>query len=105
MYKIFITDEFKRDFNKYDKSIQDQIEKVIEQLKSNPYAGKQLNYKFFREKKIGNYRIYYLIYDKYVVVSIVALSKKRNQQQIIDKIKMLFPYYEEEIKKRFNLKI
>lgn len=50
-YKIFITEEFKRDFNKCDKSIRDRIEKEVEKLKDNPYTGKQLGYKFLEKRK------------------------------------------------------
>ena len=50
-YEIFTTDEFERDFDKFDKSLQNQITKEIEQLRKNPYVGKPLGYKFFREKK------------------------------------------------------
>ena len=31
-YKIFLTEEFKRDFNKCDKSIRDKIEKEVEKI-------------------------------------------------------------------------
>lgn len=99
MYKIFTTEEFDRDFDKLDRSLQIQIENEIEQLEINPFAGKPLGYKFFREKKVKNYRIYYLIYEDYVV----ALSSKKDQQEAIDKIKVLIPYYKEEIKKKLNL--
>jgi len=58
MYKIFTTDEFKRDFNKLDNSIQKQIEKEINQLETNPFVGKPLGYRFFREKKVQNHRFY-----------------------------------------------
>ena len=104
-YKIFLTEEFKRDFNKCDKSIKDKIEKEVEKLKENPYTGKPLGYKFFREKKVENYRFYYLIYENYIVVYVIAISTKKDQQQVIDKIKILLPVYEEEIKKRFNFEI
>jgi mRNA-degrading endonuclease RelE of RelBE toxin-antitoxin system len=104
-YKIFLTEEFKKDFNKCDKSIRDRIEEEVEKLKENPYTGKPLGYKFFREKKIDNYRFYYLIYKSYVVVYIIAISTKKDQQQVIDKIKMLFPFYEEDIKKKFSSEI
>ncbi len=51
-YKIYTTEEFDRDFRKLDGSLQQQIEKEIGQLETNPYVGKPLGYKFFREKKI-----------------------------------------------------
>jgi len=102
MFKIFTTEEFDRDFEKLDNSIKIQIEKEINQLINNPYAGKHLGYKFFREKKVKNYRIYYLIYEDYVVVFVIAVSSKKDQQQAIDKIKYLMPYYREQIKIRLG---
>lgn len=102
MYKIFTTDEFDAKFNKLDHSLQIQINKAIEQLENDPFVGKPLGYEFFREKKINNYRVYYLVYGDYLVVFIITLSDKKDQQATIDKIKFLMPYYKEEIKKRFS---
>jgi len=103
MFKIFTTEEFDKDFEKLDTSIKRMIDNEIKQLEINPYVGKPLGYKFFREKKVKNYRFYYLIYEEYVVVFVVAISGKKDQQKAIDKIRLLMPYYKEEIKKKFNL--
>ena len=103
MFKIFTTEEFDKLFSKLDKSLQKQIEKEIEQLQINPDVGKPLGYKFFREKKVKNYRIYYLVYEEYVVVFVITLSGKKDQQKAIDTIKNLIPIYREEIKKKLNL--
>ena len=100
MFKIFTTEEFDRDFEKLDKSLQIQITKEIDQLKINAFAGKPLGYKFFREKRVKNYRIYFLIYEDYVVVFVIAISDKKDQQMVINKIKHLIPYYREKIKKK-----
>ncbi len=64
MYKIFKTSEFEKKFDQLDSNLQRQIEKEISQLETNPYLGKHLGYKLFREKKIRGYRIYYLIYEE-----------------------------------------
>ena len=103
MYKILTTEEFDRDFEKLDTSIQRMIDGEIKQLEANPHIGKPLGYKFFREKKVRNYRFYYLVYDEYVVVFVVAISSKKDQQKAIDKIRLLMPYYKEEIKRKLNL--
>ena len=102
-YKIFTTDEFNHRFSKLDRQLQEQIRKEIDQLGDNPYAGKPLGYTFFREKKIQNYRFYYLIYDEFVVVFVITMSTKKDQQNAINKIKYLIPYYREEIKKKAQL--
>ena len=101
-YKIHTTEEFDKKFDKIDKSLQLQIENEIEQLETNPYVGKPLGYKFFREKKVGSYRFYYLIYEEYVVVFVITISDKKGQQKAIDTIRNLIPHYKEEIKKRLN---
>lgn len=98
-----ITDEFDHDFQKLDHSLQIQISKEISQLEQNPYVGKPLGFTFFREKKVHNYRVYYLVYDDYVLVFVIALSTKKDQQEVINKIKHLLPYYKEEVKKKFNV--
>ncbi len=102
-YRIFITEQFEKDFNKLDNSLQRQIGKEIQQLESNPHSGKPLVYAFLREKKVRNYRIYYLIYEQYVVVFVVAVSNKKDQQEAINAIKKLIPYYREKIKEKVNL--
>ena len=102
-YKIFTTDEFDKRYKRLDQQLQREIAKEIDQLEENPYSGKPLGYKFFREKKVMNYRVYYLVYDEYVVVFVITISTKRDQQDAIDKIKALIPHYQEEIRKKLNL--
>ena len=101
-YEVYTTDEFDRDFERLDNSLKIQIDNEIEQLEINPYVGRSLNYKFFREKKVKNFRIYFLVYEGYVVVFVIALSSKKYQQKVIDTIKTLIPYYKEEIKKKLS---
>jgi mRNA-degrading endonuclease RelE of RelBE toxin-antitoxin system len=101
-YTIFTTEEFDRDFERLDKSVQMQIEAELNQVQNNPFVGKPLGYPFFREKKVHNLRMFYLIYKEYVIVFIIALSDKKDQQETIDKIKYLMPYYKDEIRKKFT---
>ena len=84
MYKVFTTDEFDKRFKKLDSQLQRGISKEIDQLEENPFSGKPLSYKFFREKKVMNYRIYYLVYEEYVVVFVITISSKKDQQDTID---------------------
>ena len=102
MFRIFTTEEFDRDFNKLDGFDKNRINKELGQIEINPYVGKPLGYKFFREKKVGGYWFYYLIYEEHVVVFVISISTKKNQQSAINKIKNLIPYYREEIKKKLN---
>ena len=101
-YEIFTTEQFDSEFSKLDTSLKIQIERIFEQLEEDPYVGKPLGYKFFREKKIKNNRVYYLIYEEYIVVFVITISDKKEQQKTINTIKHLIPYYQEEIKKKLK---
>ena len=60
----------------------------------NPYVGDSLGYRFFREKRVGGKRVYYLVYEDLKAVLMVAISDKKTQQETIDEIKSrLQDYY------------
>lgn len=101
MYRIYKTDEYSNRFKGLDKAIQMEVDRAVEKLGHDPFIGKPLGYKFFREKKIGKFRLYFLIYEEYVIVSLIAISNKKDQQDTINKIKKLIPGYREEVKKMF----
>jgi mRNA-degrading endonuclease RelE of RelBE toxin-antitoxin system len=85
-YAVYTTASFEKEISKlsdFDKKI---IEDIYQQLAANPYVGDQLRYKFFREKRIREKRIYYLIYDDLSAVLIVAFGGKKEQDETIEKI-------------------
>ncbi|MDO8625273.1 MAG: type II toxin-antitoxin system RelE/ParE family toxin [Candidatus Diapherotrites archaeon] len=102
-WRVLTTREFDAAFEKLDRSIRPQIEKEIAQLESNPLVGKPLGYRFFREKKAGKHRMYYLIYEELVIVFVVGLSDKKGQQKAIAAIRQMIPFYREEVRNRFTL--
>ena len=88
MYKVFRTQEFDRYVVRI-LSVEEQreVERLqYGQLAHSPYVGKPLRYPFFREKRLGGKRIYYLIYDDLRCVLLVAASTKKHQQYVIDQI-------------------
>jgi mRNA-degrading endonuclease RelE of RelBE toxin-antitoxin system len=88
IWSIEITEIFEHNFNKLiPKNLQDSLKKQIFKLKENPYVGKPLGYRYFREKKIKKWRIYYLIYESRLVIYFIDVSDKKSQQIVIDKIK------------------
>ncbi len=103
-YEIYATEEFLDDYEKLSKAEKDRIEKIKEQLKVNPYTGKPLGYKFFREKRVNRKRIYFLIYEDIVIVLFVAISDKKTQQATIDAIKMAFEAYKKDVYDKFGKK-
>ncbi len=102
MFKVLTTEEFDKDFSKLDNSVKVRFDKAIEQIKEKPFTGKPLGYDFFREKKIDKYRIYYLIYESCLVVFVIAMSEKKDQEATIEKVKKLIPFYREETKRLFK---
>ncbi|MBI4016070.1 MAG: type II toxin-antitoxin system RelE/ParE family toxin [Candidatus Aenigmarchaeota archaeon] len=99
---IRTTEQFEKYFDKLDNSIRLQIIEKAQQLKMNPYLGTPLGYDFFREKRVMNYRFYYLIYGDMSTILFMAISSKKDQQQVIDRIQLLIPFYKEEIRKQIN---
>lgn len=98
-YKVFLTQTFETKLEGTEKSFKEWFEKILDQLTENPFVGKPLSVKWFREKKFKKYRIYYLIYENVQSVYIVNLSDKKDQQKIINSIILLLDVYKKEIEK------
>ena len=96
-YAVYITKNFEKEISKLSKFETNKIKKIFLKLKKNPYTGNPIKYKFFREKRIKEKRIYYLIYEDLSAILIVAFGGKREQQQTIDKIIKYLPEFEKYI--------
>jgi hypothetical protein len=70
-----------------DKNERDWIEKVREKFRDYP-TGKPLGYKWFREKKYLNKRLYYLIDEESKKILFVSFASKKEQQEVINFIKL-----------------
>ena len=98
-YEVFRSASFQKEISKYDKNIQDRIDKIEDKLMYNPEYGNPLCTKWFRESRFENYRIYYLVYDDLKAVYIVAISSKKDQQKTINTVKLFLEFFREEIEK------
>ena len=99
MVRVVSTKEFDAWERLMPKDYQEQIEKIIKQLKETWQVGRPLGYPFFREKKLGKYRLYFLVYEEIDTVLLVTMSDKKAQQETIDKIKHELDIYKDIIKK------
>ena len=99
MARVLSTKEFDTWEKLLPKDYQEQIQGFIKELKQNYNPGRPLGYPFFREKKMGKYRMYFLIYEDVDTVLLVTISDKKAQQDIIDTIKSQLDYYKELIRK------
>jgi len=88
MFKLFTTTEFDEEFADLDKSEQIKVKKILKQIKErrdevgDPLSGLS----FFREKRFGGKRVYFLIYKDMLVVLAIGISDKKAQQSTINKI-------------------
>jgi hypothetical protein len=101
-YAVYTLNVFDKEINKlsiFDKKI---IENMYLKLKENPYIGDQIRYKFFREKRIREKRIYFLIYDDLKIVLMIAIGGKKAQEETINEIVKYFPEYRKYAEKLSN---
>lgn len=98
-YGVFRSISFQEEISKYDKNIQDRVDKIEDKLIDNPEYGNPLGTKWFRESRFENYRIYYLIYEDLSAIYMIAISEKKNQQKTINTIRLFLEFFREEIEK------
>ena len=78
MYRVFKAPKFEKKINKnLEKSEINELNKFINNLKKGKISGKILSYEFFREKKIGGKRIYFLIYEDFNIILLISISNKK----------------------------
>ena len=99
VYSVYTTESFDREFNKLYTSDKEIIQKMFLQLKENPHVGDQLRFPFFREKRLREKRVYYLIYEDLSAVLMVSIGGKKAQKETIDEIVKLLPEFKEYMKK------
>lgn len=56
-----------------------RIGKIEEELAQKGFSGKPLGYDFFREKRLNDKRVYFLVYDDLKIVLMVAVSDKMSE--------------------------
>ena len=98
-FKIYHSRRFDRELVKYNKSFQNRVDKIENEIVKNPYTGNPLNVKWFREKRYNKYRIYFLIYEDLQSAIMVGISEKKDQQKIINTIRLLFDFFRKELEK------
>lgn len=88
MFRVFTTEEFDRDYGRLEGSEQKRVDKILEQLiERGEEVGRPLaGLSFFREKKFGGKRLYFLVYREALIVLAIAISDKKAQQATINKI-------------------
>lgn len=86
MNEVYETEPFSEICAALEKKEQEWIEKIKEQLSENLSVGKPLRYDWFREKKLDNKRLYFIINEKTKKAILLAFGPKKEQQKIINHI-------------------
>ena len=103
VYRIFTTKEFDEDFDSLDSSEKSRVRKIMDQLKEKgDFVGKPLRYPYFREKKFEGKRLYFLVYQDYMVILALAIGNKKTQQETINKIIAELQNYKDIIEKKIK---
>ena len=90
-YAVYTTESFEKETEKLSKFDKERIQKIFLQLKENPYVGGQIRFRFFREKRLDEKRIYYLIYEELNAILVITFGGKKEQEETIDEIVKFFP--------------
>ena len=97
VFKVFHSKAFDDKLEKFSREFKEWVEKIEDRLINNPYAGDPLGVRWFREKKHGKFRIYFLIYEDLTSVFMVNISEKKDQQRVINTVKLLLDLYRAEL--------
>ena len=98
-YAVYVTKSFEKEMEKISKFEKEILQKIFSQLKGNPYVGDSVRYRFLREKRVREKRIYYLVYDDLNSILVVALGGKKAQKETINEIIRYLPEFREYLKK------
>jgi len=105
MFTVFIGNNIKKQMYKWDSHENILANNIFQKLAVDPFQGRPLNHPQLREKRIRDKRLYYLVFEDLKIVFIVNFSSKKNQQQIINAIKLMISDYRkiaEEISKQLS---
>ena len=99
IFRVFRAEWYDKKFVKLEKFEQERVSKFEQQLKLEPYTGKPLGYRFFREKKFDGKRLLFLVYEEHNIVFLITITDKKAQQHEIDLIKAQLDIYKETVDK------
>ncbi len=101
-YQVFVSETVEKKVRKFAPHLRKKLKKLKRMLEKNPFTGKPLRYNFFREKKWGPFRVYYLIIKDMLIVFIIEFGEKKGQQRTIDYILMHLDRIIAEIRKKYR---
>lgn len=95
VFRVFRSEWYEKKLNRLDSSEIKHVGEFEQRLKSEPYSGKPLGYKFFREKKFDGKRLLFLVYEEHKAIFLITITDKKAQQHEIDMIKSNLDIYKD----------
>lgn len=86
MNEVFELEVFAKHCLRLEKDEVEWIGRIKDQIKSNLLVGKPLRFSWFREKKLCNMRLFYVINEKTQKALLIAFESKKDQQKVIDNL-------------------
>jgi len=84
-FKVILTQESKKDFDRLDGSIKKIVLKKMIQLESNPFLGKPLGNKagidltgYYKLYAAGKIRIVYQVIKQELMISVISIGKRED---------------------------
>jgi len=84
-FKVILTQESKKDFDRLDGSIKKIVLKKMIQLESNPFLGKPLGNKagidltgYYKLYAAGKIRIVYQVFKQELMISVISIGKRED---------------------------
>ena len=93
MFRAFRTLPYEEKLLSLSSVEQQRIGLLEQHIKAFPITGKPLGYRFFREKRINDKRLLFLVYEELGAVLFVAVTNKETQQRDINYIKASLRQY------------
>ncbi|MFH0970127.1 MAG: hypothetical protein V1776_01555 [Candidatus Diapherotrites archaeon] len=101
---IFRTPLFKEQFDRLSEYEKERVRRFILQIHMRgDSTGKPLRYRFFLEKKFDGRRMYFLVYQEWSAVLMVAIGNKKTQDKDILATLEQLPVYREFIRKELEI--
>jgi hypothetical protein len=88
MNTVIETAEFARRAETIEKRERDWIERMKHQLRQSLSVGKPLGTPWFREKKLGNRRLFFVTNPASCKAALIAFGTKKEQQAIITDVRL-----------------
>jgi len=86
MNEVLELEAFAKHCLRLEKDELDWISRMKDQLATDLLVGKPLRFSWFREKKFGNRRLFYVINENTKRALIISFESKKEQQKVINNV-------------------